>query len=111
MLTPLLTAAWSCTAGDTLLTVAANLTSYSVQLASSPWLEHGDVAIHAGGDPGTWFSASDGSLTPLAATAHSGLDNLLGSWQSLNISWAGAPAPLHTRFICWLYADLLEGRA
>ena len=110
MLAPLLASAWSCTAGDTLLTVLPNFT-YSVRLAASPWLEHGDISIHTGGAPGTWLSVSDGGLTPLAAASRSGLDSLLGSWQSLNISWAGAPAPLHTAFICWGDADLLEWRA
>ena len=106
-----LAAAWSCTVGDDVtLTVAADL-SYAVQLGSAPWLEYGDVALHAGGDPGVWLSASSGSLAPLAVHNHSGFDEALGAWVSLNVSWAGAPTAFDTQFVCWPGADLLEFRA
>ena len=107
----LLASAWSCTVGDLLLTVPATVSSYRVQLAGSPWLEHGDIALHTGGVPGVWLSTSAGSLTPLAVSTHSGLDEALGAWLSLNISWAGGPSAFDTQFVCWPGADLIEWRA
>ena len=108
LLTPTLVSSWTCTAGDTILTVPPLFFNFSVSLASSPWLVGGDAAVFSNGG---WLSASNGGLTPISSTPSSGTDSAWGPFTSLTIAWAGAPFAWETAFLCYPQAALLEFRA
>jgi hypothetical protein len=99
---------WSCKAGDLVLSVSSNISTYSVYIGNDLWLEKGDVALHFHGVPGIWLTSSSGTLLPTTITPSSGEDKDLGNWSSLTVSWSGAPFPFITTFQCWIDSDTIE---
>jgi hypothetical protein len=102
---PPLVSAWTCTVGDTTLTVPLNFENYTVSLSGALWLYHGDAAVFSGR---RWLTASGGGLTPTSSYTTSGMDRALGPFSSLTVSWAGAPFEWNTSFFCYPNAALLE---
>jgi hypothetical protein len=81
--------------------VAVNQSSgvYGISVGGSEWFSNGDVAYTS---KGVVYSASGGTLHVHSTATSAGVDDRLGSFKQLSISWtASATPPVTTTFRCY----------